>query len=141
MKQYIVRNKKTGGEMLFKFDLQGRLIAFDLLETEPTQKVYTFIQTQLPVTIGQLTQMVKKWPDSELHELAPDLSFESFWNKYANKNGKKKMTENTWAKMDDTERGLALAGIDKYNKALRRDGVSKAYPSTYLNQRYWENYL
>ena len=141
MKKYIVRNKKTGGEMLFKFDIQGRLLAFDLLETEPTQKVYTFIQTNLPVTVGQLVQLVKKWKDSELHEVALDLSFEGFWKTYANKNGKKKMCENTWAKMDDNERGLALAGIEKYNKAVRRDGISKCYPATYLNQRYWENYL
>ena len=141
MKKYIVRNKSTGGEMLFKFDLQGRLLAFDILETPPTQEIYTFIQRNLPTTLGQLVQRVKGWKTSELHEVAQDLSFESFWNTYANKNGKKKMCENTWEKMNDNERGLALAGIEKYNKAVKRDGVSKAYPSTYLNQKYWENYI
>ena len=41
--------------------------------------------------------------------------------------------------MSKAKRIKALLYITRYNDQLRIDNVAKAYPSTYLNQEYFEN--
>jgi hypothetical protein len=66
-----------------------------------------------------------------------DDSFLEFWDRYGVKKSKPAAAR-AWKRLSKADKDAALAGIDAY-KGTVRDSQFLQHPSTYLNQRTWEN--
>ena len=138
---YTVTGKNAPIVWQFKYHLNGLLSEFKLLEGELDAKQinWLFVQGKFPY----LEKQIKGWSaisNFRIEVGEPDLSFDSFWNAYGNKVGKKKMAENTWNKLSQADKVKALQAIKHYNKYLsRKPGIDKAHATTYLNQEYYNN--
>lgn len=71
-------------------------------------------------------------------EKGPNISFDTFWDAYDKKVGKKSKLEKKWNKLTDRERSAILAHIPLYiaaqpNKQFRKN------PETYLNNESWND--
>lgn len=142
---YTVKPKGKPHVWLFKYDLEGRLKLFEILGGVFTEDVvkFLFTPTNFPFYQKRMEEWIIHYKKSfEILKGEIDLSFESFWNTYNYKHGKKMQTQKIWAKLSKKDKINAIIGISKYENHLREyNGQAKAYPSTYLNQRYWENYV
>jgi len=140
---YNIKSRQDGFVWQFKYHLNGDLYAFKVLEgsLSPKQMKWLFASANFAAneSIMKTVWMVKLKKNFEITVGEPDLSFEAFWDAYDKKRGKKKMAENTWNKMSKAKRIKAMLYLKRYNDQLRIDNVAKAYPSTYLNQEYYEN--
>lgn len=140
-KTYLLIGKTLGITMEFKYDLNGLLLQFKMLEGELNlrQEAWLF-SGKFPYREVKM-QNLKTEKYFEVQENEPDLSFDTFWDAYNYKLGKKVQVENTWKRLSIADKKAALAGIRSYDNYLARNNgrVAKAYPSSYLTQRYWEN--
>ncbi|PKP26614.1 MAG: hypothetical protein CVU03_03500 [Bacteroidetes bacterium HGW-Bacteroidetes-2] len=139
---YTIKAKNSDALLEFKYDLNGNLTQFKILEgvLSAQQMRWLFSNGNFPAIEPFMHShwIAKLKPHFEITIGEPDLSFESFWNAYNHK-VKKVMAENAWKRLSTRDKMNALAGIKSYDNYLKRKGVAKAHPSTYLNQRYWED--
>ncbi len=138
---YIITSKKVTGDLKLGYNAEGNLVSMDIgMEWTPEQ--FTWFYGHLPITYGHLEAMVKLSKSMTLKELAPDLSFEVFWNAYGYKIGNKLRAQKLWNDLPDGERMEAIDKIKSYNGWLKRHlSTERLYPETYLNQkRYQVNY-
>lgn len=136
---YTVTGENTNIVWQFKYRLNGLLYQFKLIEGELDQKQiqWLFVKGYFPYTEKQ----IKGWVSIKNFKIEvgkPDLSFDTFWEAYNHK-VKKAMSENSWKRLSQKDQMQAIQHIDVYDKYLARKHVAKAAPSTYLNQRYWED--
>ncbi len=134
---YIITSSSAGGEIIFRYDADGMLIAYEM-NADLTQEQYARLVATFPFQESDAKAMAEK-PNSKVQLVPADLSFERFWNAYNYKEGKKVMAENSWKRLSTKDKAEALSYIAEYNHKLIVSGVAKAYPSTYINQKYWEN--
>ena len=137
MKQYLLKQKGAIVSVVFKFDLNGILMAVEFNEDIPEAQHHWMLKN-LPKTKKQLDKLVKVVKKFSISEISPDLSFENFYNLYDNK-VKKKMAESAWKRMSKIDKQKALAYIPTYNSRLNASGHAKAHPSSYLNQQYFND--
>jgi hypothetical protein len=138
MKNYLVTYKKTGKTMLFKFDLNGFLIAFETTFTL-NRSTYHYFKKHFPFEVDDL-QHFKAAAEFKVDELLQDLSFQSFWNTYDRKVGNKSRSQKLWKGLNDTEKAKALNYIKTYDNFLvMNQGIQKLYPETYLSQKRFNN--
>jgi len=123
----------------FKYNLNGDLVSFKILDTHPLNDVQIeWLRENLPYKQNEIEDL-RKHKNFELIKNEPDLSFTSFWNAY-NYKVKKVMAERAWKKLSKADRINAIAKIKHYDGFLKRKfNQSKANPASYLNQRYWED--
>ncbi len=132
-------SKKFEGQILFKYNLNGYLISFEVqAELDEAQLLYFY--KLLPWTKSKLYSM-QSLPGNEITitEIPADLSFEVFWNRYNNKVGKKNKVKQIWENLPEATRVKVLVSITYYNQWLVKTGFAKCYPETYLNQERYEN--
>lgn len=139
---YTVKSQNDTHIWEFKYDFNGHLRVFKILEGELSDKQlkWLFGGTNFPGNedIMKTVWMKKLRSNFEVVVGEPDLSFESFWNAYNHK-VKKVVSERAWNRLSKKDRMDALKAIKSYESYLHRKGVAKAHPATYLNQRYWED--
>jgi len=137
--KYIFTSKNMDASIVFKFDLNGDLIYFEI-DGETDSKQRDWIYSRIPINESWIEAVWKKLKTGRIEKTPTDLSFEAFWEAYKLKVGKKSETKNIWNKMDENERIKALIFIKTYDNQLRlRQGQQKKYPSTYLNAQEWNN--
>jgi len=139
-KIYNVIGSSFKGVMVFKYNLSGILTSFELQDADEfdEQQINWLFRKFFPykeVEIGHF-KAIKNFTVT-VGEF--NLAFEMFWNAYKYK-VKKVLAEKAWEKLSDDDKIRAIAGIRHYDAFLfRKRGQDKAYPSTYLAQRYWED--
>ncbi|QEE51058.1 hypothetical protein FUA48_16180 [Flavobacterium alkalisoli] len=139
LKTYTITGTSFEGSLVFKYDLNGSLQSYELDgELNDVQKKWLY-NGRFPFNeVGIRTFMSIN--NFTVHGGELDLSFDHFWDAYAFKVGKKPMAANIWKRMSKADKIAALTGIKPYDAHLRRHlQREKANPTTYLNQRYWEN--
>lgn len=67
-----------------------------------------------------------------------DELFTIFWDKYGYKKGKEN-AKKAWRKLNDKEKDLAIKAIDEYKEDCRRNQRQMKHPTTYINQKTWED--
>lgn len=141
---YTVKSKNSDNVWEFDYDLNGNLIAFKVLGGVLTndQMVWFFRKGNFPVLESVIKTIwipnLKK--NFEITIGKPDLSFDAFWNTYANKVGKRKETQNHWNRLSKADKIQVFSNIPKYNNYLKHyPKQQKQYPSTYLNQEAYLN--
>ncbi len=138
-KKYILTTELFKGEITFEYNLKGYLKAVKVGEVKGMNKeVFDWLWSNLPTDTGKIEEYKKKAGNFTINEVPVDLSFDRFWAEYGNKVGKKTMTQNAWKKLSQKDKVAALLYIGKLRDKKRLDGTQMPYPSTYLNQKYWE---
>ncbi|MBX7204169.1 MAG: hypothetical protein K1X81_01980 [Bacteroidia bacterium] len=138
MKQYSVTSPKMGGEIIFRYDEERNLTGFDFgPEVDKISRMW--VLEHLPVWENALLAWPSKSPHIKVTEIPQDLSFESFWNRYAYKVGDKSKAKKLWEKLGDTEKTKCLNSINRYNIYLRDTSIAKVYPERYLSQQRYNN--
>lgn len=139
-KIYNVIGSEFKGVMVFKYNLSGVLTAFELQDAEEltNKQIAWLFSRHFPYKEPQVNNLrsIKQFTVTEGEF---KLEFEMFWQAYKHK-VKRVMAEKIWKKLSPDDKIKAIAGIKHYDAFLfRKRNQDKAYPSTYLNQRYWED--
>lgn len=142
---YRAKGKEIGLVFLFKYDLNGHLKQFEIVEGELNgkQMKWLFSENNFPANesiMKAIWMKDKKYIQVfDIEKSVPDTSFEVFWNLYDHK-VKRVLAEKIYEKLNEADKMKAISSIKPYNNYLqRRPGIQKAHPSTYLNQRYYED--
>ncbi|WP_185864815.1 hypothetical protein [Blattabacterium cuenoti] len=136
-KQYIFRSNIISGHIIFKYDLNGFLRKV-IFPKGLSLSNYIWIGRYIPYNEDVVYKMKNSKYFFSIEEIPVDLSFDRFWTDYKYKVGKKKMAENIWNRMALSDKVKALSYIPKYLDHIKRTGHDQAYPTTYLNQRYFD---
>ncbi|MDP1708277.1 MAG: hypothetical protein Q8L89_04340 [Gammaproteobacteria bacterium] len=134
MTRYILTSVRTGNEIDVTYDDAGRLWAVGLSGTY-TDDEHVRTWGIMPLSIGAMRQLVIK--GVTIREVPADLTFETFYGKYAYKVDRA-AAEAAWGKLKDSDRMAALEGIAKYERWLGQKGTAKLYPVRYISKRVWE---
>ena len=137
---YTVKSVNHPIVWVFAYDLEGMLVRFEVLDGQLSemQAQWLFQPRHFPWHESRLQPWYKNKKVS-IEKGEPDLSFEAFYNAYGYKI-KKVVAKRSWDRLNRSDRMNALNGIRSYNNHLKRHPTKqKANPSTYLNQRYWED--
>ena len=137
---YTVKSNNTPIVWVFRYDLSGHLVAFEIKDGQLTdqQCLWLFNNSRFPWHESRL----QPWFQNKkvtIEKGEPDLSFDTFYNAYKYKI-KRVVAERSWKRLSRVDRMNAILGIRAYENHLKRHPrKQKANPSTYLNQRYWED--
>lgn len=139
MRQYIVTSTQFNGELIFSYDLNSNLTAFDIqAELTPLQRKYFF--NHLPMLEVQLTH---EWPKTsktlKVIEVPMDLSFDAYYKKYDCTFGDKKKAKVLWEKLSDANKTKCHILLPRYNRYLERTGVAKIYLERFISKGYYDN--
>jgi hypothetical protein len=109
------RAKGNKGELvlLFKYDLIGNLMAFEVSESELSPEQWQWL-------------------------FSADISFEAAWTLYNHKISKQD-AQKAFKKMSEAEIIQFFVSIPNYEGYLKKTKVSKANMERYINGKYWEN--
>lgn len=135
MRKYVLTSPDFTGELIFGYNSEGVLVYFEN-KADLQDAHWQYLSKNMPFVDTELAGIVKKGKLTEI----TDLSFARFWAAYNNKVGNKKRAEKLWVALQENERIAVLEHLPKYNYYLKtHQGLMKAYPETFLNQRRWEN--
>lgn len=139
MKQVIVTIEDKQGKAVVSFDSDGRLKQFQNMFKGLTEAQLKSLAGHC-ASIDLLEQLRDKLGKDYMktQEVQRRISFEEFYHRYGYK-VKKQRAEAVWKRLSDSERWRAYAHIPKYEAFLRKKGVAQMYPSTYLNDRPWND--
>jgi len=136
MKSYSIKSNKTQSTLVFKYNTNGVLCGFEILENELTMEQTDGLLKSVFLVEREFLNFCKD-KKVEVTTLLEDLSFDRFWKAYDYKQGKVKAAQE-WNKMNDTSKAAAIGGIRKYKKNLPQ-GVALLYPERYLKYKRWED--
>lgn len=136
MRNFVVTSRKTNTQVILKYNASGYLYGWEILGEFNNEQWRWAASVGLTGTVDLLMEHKKK--GLQVSDMVEDLSFETFWSKYGNK-VKRIRAEKIWLKMNDADKLRALLGIWRYDKYLMRTGQAKAHPSTYLQDKRWED--
>jgi hypothetical protein len=124
----------------FKYNLNGVLIYFNVLEGDLSEKQIQFLY--LKGLFPWKEDHVKGW--SKLYKTItvevgePDFSFENLWNLYDHK-AKKFEAQKAFNKLKEADVIKCFMAIRGYNFYLAKKGTAKALLASFINQRYFED--
>lgn len=139
---YTVKSKREHYIWQFKYDLNGNLIAFEIVSGILTtnQMRWLFTNTHFPaiesIMVNKWIPLLKK--DFEIDIGEPDISFDAFWKIYKYP-VQKKRSQAIWEKLSKADRIKAIKAIKSYDGMLSRKKIDKAMPDTYLRNRRYED--
>lgn len=126
---------KTGGQLFFKFDLNGYLIEFKYSGRELTETAAEYVHKMIPKNKDQVNWF-KKSKSWEVIASEPDLSFDNFWNTYDNKS-KKQDCIKLWKSLSKDHKFNAIAFIKRFKSWTKMKNYGFPLPDTYLRKKRW----
>lgn len=138
---YTVRSKNSQNIWEFKYDLNGYLISYNVLEGTLSDKQFNWLHKlgNFPVTEEKIKEWQRKLKvNFEIDVGEPDLSFDAIWELY-NSKYKKFEAEKRWDKLSKADKLKCFKSIKGYDVYLARKGTSKALLSTFIYQRYFDD--
>lgn len=72
-------------------------------------------------------------------ELGDQEAFDKSWRKYG-RTGARNDAAKAWLKLEEAEKALIPAAIQKYLEQIGKEGTTKAHFATWLNGRRWESF-
>jgi hypothetical protein len=135
--KYIITSEKFGGEVIFEIAESGCIAMVDFRKAEMSAAQLAWTMEEVPL-IEAMNGLLKS-PHSKCTVVPDEITFETFWKKYDDKeHSSKKKTEAKWEKMKRLEQVKAYNYISKYFIAIP-GGVMKKHAETYLNAEMWNN--
>jgi hypothetical protein len=160
---YRAKGKEIGLVFLFKYDLNGNLKLFEIIEGVLNKEQRHWLLTgflpkgvKFEDTKQLLAQLEPRFPDEEktmkdiwmkdekytkvfVVEPSPaDISFNAAWVNYNLKISKPE-AEKAFKKMNEAEVIKFFNSLPEYERYLKMSGIAKCHMSTYINKRYYEN--
>jgi len=140
---YTVKSKVDDHVWEFKYDLNGNLKSFNVLSgiLTPLQTEWLFKKGKFPIIEALMTTVwvTKLKKNFEIDKGEFDYSFEAWYNFYAHKHGKRKMTENSFNRLSKGSVVLLYKGTVNYKHFLNYHPTRQPQdPATFINQ---ESYL
>ena len=140
---YRAKGKTIGLEFLFKYDLNGNLKVFEIVDGELNDEQMGWLfSPNFPATEQIIkTKWVKLDKYKKVFEITTSpavISFEALWNLYDYK-VKRFDAEKSFSKLKEHEVIKCFTSIPGYNKYLHRKQIAKAHLSTFINRRYFED--
>jgi hypothetical protein len=131
MAKHTITSKKTGNVVEVEYNDDGVLCAV-FYHAPITDIAVQWMQQYIPIREPQLMQF---YPDRFRIEVVLDeVSFEAFWNAYAEKRGRQN-AEKQWSKLTMSERGAAIRNIKKYKAYCAQISRHVKDPERYLSQK------
>lgn len=140
---YRAKGKKADLVLLFKYDLIGNLMGFEVSESELSPKQWEWLfSARFP---AHETILVDVWMKQENYlkvfeivKSPADLSFDAAWTLYNHKISKQDAIK-AFKKLSEAEKILFFLSIPNYDAYLKKAKVAKANMERYINGKYWEN--
>jgi hypothetical protein len=132
---------QNGDVWQFKYNLNGILVYFNVLEGDLSKKQedFLYVEGKFPYKV----EHIKKWKSTyktiiiEVGE--PNLTFETFWKMYPyNGLSKKKIAKERWDKLTDSEKIKLLLKIPEFKKLKTQQNTAYPYAEVFINQRWWD---
>lgn len=138
LKEYLITGKKSlNNSMRLGYNSDELLVEISL-QGDMDERGRSFLIKRAPTIQHELEQagIEHKWTIKALEQ---KVSFEEFYEEYANKVGRKP-AELKWKRLKKEDRIKAMMYIDKYKNHLKlRPGQQQMYPATYLNSEPWND--
>ena len=127
---------RSGQIWKFKYNLNGILIHFEVMEGDLSEKQekFLYVNGKFPWKEIHLKDWEKRYPPTVVEVTDFDLSFENFWNRYGLK-VKKEPSEKAWNKLTDADKIKCFIRLKKYNQFLASSGQAKAHLVTWISQK------
>ena len=140
---YRAKGKTIGLEFLFKYDLNGSLKVFEIVDGELNgEQMQWLFSSNFPATEEIIkTNWIKLEKYEKVFEITTSpavITFEALWNLYDYK-VKRFDAEKSFSKLKEHEVIKCFTSIPGYNKYLQRKQIAKAHLSTFINRRYFED--
>lgn len=140
---YRAKGKTIGLEFLFKYDLNGNLKVFEIVDGELNDEQMAWLfSANFPATEEIIkTKWIKLDKYKKVFEISTSpavINFEALWNLYDYK-VKRFDAEKAFKKLKEHEVIKCFTSIPGYNKYLRNKQIAKAHLSTFINRRYFED--
>jgi hypothetical protein len=140
MSKYLIKFPKSSASAVAEYNDEGHLLSYTLEPGTFEKTQFEFLTRNFPKSEALMNKWIlAKFANVVIQQVDEDLSFERFYNTYDYKISKRSTAEKSWNKLSDTNKLLALKFIPKYEAQLRKTGIGKKYPETYLNQEIWNN--
>lgn len=139
MSKFLIELPKSKASAVIEYDENGFLIDLKLTVADMSDEQKRYFNAKLPKRLDLLQIWKESFPTMKVKEIELDLSFQTFWDLYANKVGNKEKAVKTWEKMPETEKAKALKWLPTYETQIAISKVAKMYPETFLNQKRWNN--
>lgn len=132
---YTVKIEK-GDIWQFKYNLNGYLIAFNVLEGEISEahSNWLYKEGKYPYLEAHIKKWAEKYKKLTIEVSDFDLSFENIWKLY-NLKVKRDNSEKAWNKLSDQDKIKCFLRLKKYNTNLATNGQAKAHLVTWINQK------
>lgn len=131
---------ERGDIWVFKYNLNGVLVHFNVLEGEITEKhkEWLFIKGKFPY----LEEHIKNWKKT-LKQLTievgePDFSFDALWDLYGNKVSKFD-AQKCFKKLSPADQIKCFMATPGYKKYVARKGIGIAHLATFINRQYYND--
>lgn len=138
MRKYILTSHLFEGSVTFGFNEDGYLVYLNNeADFNTTQFDWFLSPDKFPRHIDHV-QRLAAVIKGKLEEAPPDVSFDAFWDAYANKKNRKR-SEGLWKKMSDSQRLKCVLSVKPYlNYLARVKWRNQADPDTFLRNEQYE---
>jgi hypothetical protein len=138
-KTYQIESRKLATDIQFTYSEPGYLVGFMIVADVAISPAVIAGVLDNALTIPLLRNYCQQHKLTMI-EVLPDLSFDTFWNRYNYKEaGDKADAKKKWALLSDADKVKALAYIHVDNNHRLASGAARKYAKTYLHQRVWES--
>lgn len=141
---YRAKGKEIGLVFLFRYDLNGNLKSFEVVEgtLNAEQMKWLFSGSNFPASESIMRSVwmkdIKYLKVFEIHKSAADVSFESLWNQYDMK-VKRIASEKAFNKLSEADKIKCFITLQGYDQYVTRKRIAKAHLCTFINQKYFED--
>lgn len=139
MFKHLVTFQNHAATILVEHNEAGQITSAQVEYGTMPPEIIVRLLEQFPTTLDGLKRLATR-KNVKVDPVSISLDFDTFWNTYGHKVGKKARAESIWKVMPENARVQALAYLRTYNDFLiMNPGITRLYPETYLSQRRWEN--
>jgi hypothetical protein len=138
-KVYTVK-MQSGDIWLFKYNLKGVLVFFDVLEGDLTdkQEKFLYLDGKFPWKEAHIETWKKLYKTIAIEVGELDISFKALWNLYDNKVSKFD-AEKAFNKLSDADKIKCFLVIPGYKKYLAKKGTGTAHLATFIHRQYYND--
>ncbi|GGA84523.1 hypothetical protein GCM10008015_26640 [Flavobacterium palustre] len=131
---------ENGDIWQFKYNLNGFLIAYNILEGEISQRHsdWLFVKGKFPYLEEHIKDWIKKQKTLTIEVGEPDISFDALWNLYGNKVSKFD-AQKSFKKLSQSDQIKCFMAVPEYKKYVARKCIGTAHLATFINRQYYND--
>ena len=131
---------ERGDVWVFKYNLNGVLIHFNVLEGDLTEKHsdWLYKKGKFPYLENQIKDWQKKLKQLTIEVGEPDFSFDALWDLYGNKVSKFD-AQKSFKKLSQADQIKCFMAVPGYKKYVARKQIGTAHLATFINRQYYND--